>query len=192
MTGPGDMSPATREFENGVIEALIALGLYTACFEAMTFACRDRMGTYIDLHANAWRPAFDAACRTAEKTFEFCWPHLVALGVVPAEHLAQITRMRQRRNDYAHNGFSRIPKLRLSELQTDIDLMHEITNLVLYWRIEGSAEALAADFPPGLRASFTVDPIRATSLARRVATRFVATRLSARVGQQTGDAGAQE
>jgi hypothetical protein len=65
MTDVGSVSSATRRLEDDVGEALIALGLYTACFDAMTFAFRHKMVTYIDLHAAPWRPEFDEACETA-------------------------------------------------------------------------------------------------------------------------------
>ena len=184
MTDIPESTAARMQLEDDVGEALIAVGLYTACFEAMTFGFREKMRTYIDLHDRKSRAAFERACEGADRTAQFCGPRLVARGVLAADDLTAIVRIRRRRNEYAHEGFRRIRQVKLAEMDADLDAMYDIARRVQYWTIESSAETRAG-FPPGVNVSFVVEPTLLTNLVREIASTIVATRFR-RVGEGQG------
>jgi hypothetical protein len=162
---------ATAQLENSAGEALIAIGLYSACFDAMTLAFKLKLRTHIQLHEpHVSLDDFDKSCRFSAGRFAYCGPRLVELGVISQADFDAVDELRDRRNKYVHESPYHILTLTLSDIDEDLRLMARITSDVQYWSISGSEETKMF---PGMRASLHPEPSVVTNLVRRIARNLV-------------------
>jgi hypothetical protein len=118
---------------SAVGQSLLAIGLYTVAFESMVLSFRGRMYDYIKGADHGSLNDFWKACNTADKTFKFCTPKLVKLGIIESTDVEALTSMRKRRNSFAHEGYNNMMSLSVSDVEDDVQLMFRITRKVEQW-----------------------------------------------------------
>ncbi len=115
---------------------LMCIGIYTVSFEAMVLLWRQQLHEYLSNHEVGTLPKFKKACKTADKTFSFCEPYLLAANIVSQDELDQLSDIRQRRNVFAHEGYNSIWSLHYSDISADLDFIDKMAFNVQNWRFE--------------------------------------------------------
>jgi hypothetical protein len=123
----------TEKMISAVGQSLIAIGLYTVAFESMVLSFRGRMHDYLRANAPDSLKAFWKACNTADRTFKFCTPKLVNLGVIESSDVTALNEMRKRRNGFAHEGYNNMMALAVSDVENDVQFMYRLTRKVELW-----------------------------------------------------------
>jgi hypothetical protein len=122
-----------ERLESAVGQSLIAIGLYTVAFESMVLSFRGGMHGYLKANDPGSFASFLKACDTADKTFKFCAPKLVNLGVIEDADVRRLNEMRKRRNTFAHEGYDEMMSLTVSDVEPDVLLMLRIARKVERW-----------------------------------------------------------
>ena len=123
----------TEKMISSVGQSLIAIGLYTVAFESMVLSFRGRMLDYLRANDPDSLKAFWKACNTADRTFKFCTPKLVNLGVIESSDVTTLNEMRKRRNVFAHEGYNNMMSLTVSDVEDDVQFMFKLTRSVELW-----------------------------------------------------------
>ncbi|WP_175044538.1 hypothetical protein [Burkholderia lata] len=118
---------------NNIGQNLIAIGLFTVAFESMVLTIRAQTYGYLCKNDPTSLPAFDKACDTADKTLKFSAPMMCRAGVVEEIELDTLSRIRQRRNKMAHEGYNQMFTLKIKDVEEDVKLMLKISAKVERW-----------------------------------------------------------
>lgn len=124
----------TENFLNTIGQNLVAVGLYTVAFESMVLTFRAQMHGYLSRNDPPRIDEFvNKACKTADKTFQFCEPRLVQAGVLDQEEIATLATLRKRRNTMAHEGYNKMFTLTVKDIEDDVTLMLRTSQKVEQW-----------------------------------------------------------
>ncbi len=163
------MTDSISDNDAALGEGLISLGLYGACFEAMVLAFRSKTQEWLLEYEPGRLEAFGAACKTAHRTFEFCGPLLVRMGVLQESEYDSLSEIRERRNELTHDAFDHVVTLRLDHLREDLDQMDRITARVVNWRFDAGPHSTRRAIAVGDSVPFTVNARVVTYLFRELA-----------------------
>ncbi|KUM05059.1 hypothetical protein KIF53_19245 [Chromobacterium subtsugae] len=122
------------QLQNTIGQSLLAIGLYTVAFESLVLTVKDQMQGYLASNEPTSLKKFYGSLGTANNTLKFCEPRLVQHGVLDTREIELLSRVRQRRNQMAHEGYNNTFTLTISDIEDDVDAMFKIARKVENWR----------------------------------------------------------
>ncbi len=143
----------SEKLVSAVGQSLLAIGLYTVAFESMVLSFRGRMFDYLNAKDPASVKDFLKACSTADNTFKFCTPKLLKVGIIEQTDVNALSKMRKRRNTFAHQGYNEMMNLSVADVKDDVQLMYRITRKVEKWKDSHKPSAAV-----GERIPFSISP----------------------------------
>ena len=123
-----------QKLVNTIGQSLIGVGLYTVAFESLVLTVKDQMQGYLMTNDPGSLKKFYGSLATSNNTLKFCEPRLLSAGVLSAAEMAALTRIRQRRNKMAHEGYNETFTLSIADVTDDIQTMLLIARKVENWR----------------------------------------------------------